>query len=61
MVLKTSNFAVTGVNVTFRLQTCRRANHTSTAKHESMGTLSHYIKISRGEIKAINFAFPGRF
>jgi hypothetical protein len=51
VVLKTSYFAVTWENGTFRLPDLPPSNYTMTAWHESMGTLSQEIKISRGETK----------
>ena len=56
-----SHFAVTGENGKFRLPDLPPGNYTITAWHESMGTLRQEIKISPGETKAINFAFPGKF
>jgi plastocyanin len=61
VVVKTSHFAVTGENGKFRLPDLPPGNYTITAWHESMGTLRQEIKISPGETKAINFAFPGKF
>ena len=59
--LKTSYFAVTGENGKFRPPDLPPGSYTMTAWHELMGTLSQEIKPSRGETKAINFAFPGKF
>jgi hypothetical protein len=60
VVLKASYSAVTGESGTFRLPDLPPGNYTITAWHESMGTLSQEIKISKGETKAIDFAFPGK-
>jgi plastocyanin len=60
VVLKTSHFAVTGEDGIFRLPDLPPGNYTITAWHESLGTQSQEIRVTRGETTSIYFAFPAK-
>ena len=56
-VLKTSHYAVTGVDGEFKLPNLPPGKYTVSAWHESYGEQSHDVTISGSETQTVNFSF----
>ena len=59
-VLKTSHFAVTGEDGSFKLPDLPPGKYTVTAWHETYGTKSQEVTITGQESKAVDFSFKAR-
>jgi plastocyanin len=60
VVLKTSHFALTGEDGSFRLPDLPAGKYTVTAWQESLGTKSQDVTVSGGETQTVNFVFEGK-
>jgi plastocyanin len=60
VVLKTSHFAITGEDGVFRMPDLPPGKYTVAAWHESLGTQSQEVTVTKGESSSLYFVFPSQ-